>query len=833
MKQIFKKISAIAASALMMGMSLGVAAAANYPSPFTAGDTAIVYGSGTGVSQLDSVSAANIQADLSVKVGTGTGTGGGSVTGGDSVLLAKSSDKLNINNTWSVFSGTVTKDNLKTLLKDGTYAASDNDEFDYEQKIALGTPELKHFRDSDYESLVGLTAKTPVVGFRLTSNTPVLNYTLDFLTDVTSDVVSSRMDDIEGSDIPLMGRTYYVSELQNGSSTTSFGKLVLLDAATVGSVKEGETATVAGHTVSIDWIDPDEVVFMVDSIRAPASGKLVKGNSYKLADGSYIGVRDISSKDVSGTVGSASFSMGTGKLELPSFGADIKMNDETITNLKGWVYKSTGDKLDKIVIEWKTDGEDYLSPTEELKMPGFDALKFTMNNLVRNPEEKIIVEKDGDTAIELTLPIKRGEVAVDILYSNASGEFAGVGKSATERLATTNSSTIRFFERQNGADYHKYFFATYNVSKEGQSYLLRAQVSGDVTAGRNETTIQSYENGAWVDACVEKANGDTCNIGDVTLTMGTINYTSGGDESVNITAGTNVNFRSVITPGGLVVYLPFGNASLDLGSTGGPVNGSTVVGALDLGVLAESVNVAGHSFDSFYLTFNSEDKDETLGTGKAFSLTINDNTDNNLQVQHVNTTGGNDAGSGSGGLDGLEIGDTSTYEAYVKSDVAPRILHYTQPDEDWAELYYPTNSPTGSSETYGEVFLAEAGAILVPGTGGQLGLVLVKDTEVSTVSSKNLIVVGGSCINSVAANLVGGAYCGNAWTEKTGVGTGQFLIKSYSGKYTAGKIALLVAGYEAADTTAATTALINKVIDTSKEYRGTTSTTTVTEVTAA
>ncbi len=95
-----------------------------------------------------------------------------------------------------------------------------------------------------------------------------------------------------------------------------------------------------------------------------------------------------------------------------------------------------------------------------------------------------------------------------------------------------------------------------------------------------------------------------------------------------------------------------------------------------------------------------------------------------------------------------------------------------------------------------------------------------------------MVVVGGSCINSVAANLIGGQYCGSAWTEKTGVGTGQFLIKSYAGKYTAGKIALLVAGYEAADTTVAATALKTKVIDTAKEYTGTTSTTTVTEVTA-
>ncbi|MBU2104479.1 MAG: hypothetical protein KKF67_01745, partial [Nanoarchaeota archaeon] len=164
----FKKVSAILSSAVMIGASIGMAAAANFPAPFVSGgiaNVAIVYGTGSGVSSLDLIQSGNIQANLQSYM-TGASSGGSSsVTGGDSVLLAKSSDNLNINNTWSgVFTGTVTDDNLKTLLADGTYIADDNDEFDYEQKITLGNPELKHFRDSDYESLAGLTERMPTVG---------------------------------------------------------------------------------------------------------------------------------------------------------------------------------------------------------------------------------------------------------------------------------------------------------------------------------------------------------------------------------------------------------------------------------------------------------------------------------------------------------------------------------------------------------------------------------------------------------------------------------------------------------------------------------------------
>jgi len=86
-----------------------------------------------------------------------------------------------------------------------------------------------------------------------------------------------------------------------------------------------------------------------------------------------------------------------------------------------------------------------------------------------------------------------------------------------------------------------------------------------------------------------------------------------------------------------------------------------------------------------------------------------------------------------------------------------------------------------------------------------------------------LIVVGGSCINSAAASLVGGAYCGAAWTTATNVGTGEFLIKGYASP-SVGKFALLVAGYDTADTVNAATYARTKAFDTSKEYKGTSST---------
>lgn len=132
-----------------------------------------------------------------------------------------------------------------------------------------------------------------------------------------------------------------------------------------------------------------------------------------------------------------------------------------------------------------------------------------------------------------------------------------------------------------------------------------------------------------------------------------------------------------------------------------------------------------------------------------------------------------------------------------------------------------------NSQMYFDLAFASPGTVVTPnvaaGPGASIGSVEVLDSQVSTVQGKNLIVIGGSCINSVAANLVGGAKCTSDWTTATGVGSGQFLIQSFASPYTTGQIALLVAGYDAQDTVNAATYLMNKSPDVSsgKKYVGT------------
>jgi hypothetical protein len=89
---------------------------------------------------------------------------------------------------------------------------------------------------------------------------------------------------------------------------------------------------------------------------------------------------------------------------------------------------------------------------------------------------------------------------------------------------------------------------------------------------------------------------------------------------------------------------------------------------------------------------------------------------------------------------------------------------------------------------------------------------VITDSQVASYSDDNLIIIGGTCINKAAAMQLTGAedaVCGAEFTALTDVASGQYLIEVAASKWNAEKIAMVVAGYEKADTAAA----VDKVME--------------------
>ncbi len=785
----------------MLGMTAGIAAAASWPAPFVVGGTpnvAIVYGSGAAFS--DQTAAQSLSTSLGSFVSGSTST----ATGGDSIVLSKSSDKVNLrDDVATVFGTTVDDDELADLLADGTYTDDDNTEYDFTQKVTLGSNlDITHFSDTDYDDLIGASDRTPTVGIQLAGSVHVLNYTLDFTTHPAYDAAT-----LETTTMRLMGRDYYVLDVLNGTTN----KTTFLDSANSAVVTEGQTTTVAGRSVSINFISSTEVRLDVDGA---ITNSLAEGATYKLADGTYVGVKDILYDSKEAGISKVEISVGSGKLEV-SHGAEVELNDETVEEIIGFLQQDGSEKLDKVVLMWSTDDEEFITPAASLTMPAFGALKLSMgpHTLLGSGEETEV--DGGSTEIEIQTTIKDGTVTIPILHANSTGEFELIGKDSSNRLVTGNAThtgtvandwdgvqplTNVLFNETYG---DKYMVLSWNNSRDSESYYVKADVITENTVDKVRLT-----NVVTGDAKTA-ADNDAVSFGNAEITVSEITNTGGVNEFFyfNVTANTHLNV--LYTDTGMKLWLPW-----EVNASSSASVGLNATGAINLSVAGNdetfTTSFTGHNFDSYFVNFDSEDRDGNLGSGIAFNVTLDESgTTNKVHVQTVTTNGPNS-----------EIESTDDFEYYVRSDVASKVIHYTGGDYDSATITYP------GEDSFVNLYLS-APETVVGGTG-TLGDVLVTDSEVSTVSSKNLIVVGGSCINTAAATLVGGAYCGSAWTTATNVGSGQFLVKGYAdadnGALTS-KMALLVAGWEAGDTTnAATWVRTASSVDTSKTYKGTSAT---------
>jgi len=148
MKFNFRKISAIATSVLLTGMTLGVAAAANYPAPFVSGgtaDVAVVYGTGAGVSALDVVQAANVQTNLQSKMGASSGSS--DTLSGDIVSLDTSATRIWLNTSLNTVKSTLTKSDLPVLLAENTFSGLTDSKLTQTIKLVTGDVAVEQTRE--------------------------------------------------------------------------------------------------------------------------------------------------------------------------------------------------------------------------------------------------------------------------------------------------------------------------------------------------------------------------------------------------------------------------------------------------------------------------------------------------------------------------------------------------------------------------------------------------------------------------------------------------------------------------------------------------------------
>jgi hypothetical protein len=821
MKFNFRKIANAAASAALIGSTVALAAAASFPQPFvsTGGtpDVAVVYGASASV-DLGAVTDIEAALDLVADDTGGAVAGSGIPAGADWAKIEKSGNKLNLGDSVSSVLSTIDLDEFE-----GDYGAPDIDEdarilsdtfeFDaaddelYEQFFTTSsTMNVEFFEDEDLDEFdLYEGSRVPQVGFAFTSGDHILNYTLEF-DDTASCGSTPGFDTCEGEPIMIMGREFWLLDFDNTTGTDH--RIDFLDTSETHSISNDPPETIEinvdGTEISLeistidDDSDPEQVTFIAngDIQDEVEEGDTIELDATGIPADVYLGVKSISSSDGDGTV---QFSIGSGKLTIKN-GEEIELNGNDLGTVdigsESNVYEdhlvngyigTSSNNWDSMTIEWLADSADlWLMPGMDLSLPGFDTVKFTMNMFETPDEELTKFDPVTDEQMELMVNVKDGEVTLPFLYTNSTDTDAimGFGEDEDAELVTSNSTSLEV-----DLDTAQYFVASWRSGDDAESYIFEFdpdQVDEGDQAGQNDTRIVNMADSS--DENTFDDSGDEKTYGELTLTLNHHNAdTNVVNFSISASSSDYIGFDRIFTASGLTILLPF------------DCSGAGFSCALN-----HDINISAAPATYTVLMYE-EDENDNIQSGENFNATVGFVGDSGSEKISI-------TGTSETLLE--ENADSDDTIGYVVSELSTFLHMLDTDEEDSLEVTY------FGTETQADVYLTEAGE--GSGGGGSSSGVL-RLTDADTIPTRNLIVVGGTCVNGVAAQLLGVTKptCGTDWTAETDVGAGQYLIQSFS---RSGKVATLVAGWEMADTANAATYLTQHdvITDPGQKYKGTT-----------
>lgn len=874
----FKKISALATSALMIGMTAGVAAAANYPAPFVAGgasDVAIVVGSAADA--MDVIQASAINKDLQDRIGGVSTTAGPSVTG-EAYALFTSSSKVYMNDTINSVKSIVTSTELPIVLKDSTF---DGDvSADVTETIKLGSNSRVVYGQHP------TTDDDPVIAVSLgtvATTSYIYNATVNF-----NQAVNFTSSDSIGESFNLFGRQYTVGA---GSTTTNlylYESSETVDLSIGGDDPSTATVTVGGTTYTVDLVsasDDSATIKVTDSTGASQS-KTISEDSSKKVQGLDVAVNLADETTNYGL--KAQITVGANKVKLTDdsevrIGSDETVIDGTnvdITGGSGWndttsfVIQVAADDTDTDAI---VEGGVFVDPVF-----GTFKIEFTSLNIPETSTKRETIEIKGSGSDKATVSFTN--------HKGNTDSFSWFYNVSTAELGDSGGDDINVVEmgQVNKSEYVV-------VGNEDEGYLLELKTVSNASSGYSDDQVEFqdvFSDTVYAVTITSEGSG--------TLTVGGKSYdvtyvddrTAAGDEYVRLNypdtttaASQGVIFPTIETSKGAKLafyqpttialtawdgsntvsrlYFPDGdgytyvtfayagdqnitvadgyavwNVSNEAGTLLGQLNATDSTANIQDATIGQLVYQIGGSGTANQTVIKLEDvggtainlpgivlfeeKDDSSGAlYNAIIVKMDDyvSSSEKAGVADVELTWGSDAY-----WDDVQL--ESDDDLYKSMDYWGAIVTTDRSDSDSynAVISYP------DEQVYPMLYIAEESATINPGEDGTpispYNGVVVADNEVASQSGKNLIVVGGSCINTAATALIGGtgAVCGTDFTDSTGIGPGQFLIKGYATNSLTSKLALLVAGYNKADTVNAAKYLMTNTVDTTKAYKGTSST---------
>ncbi len=740
------------------------------------------------------------------------------------------------------------------ILSGGTYALSTGTTGTYKEYLYLGgtssaaattQPKVK------YDTPTGETS--PSLYLEL-PNDNVYQYLLTFSTPITLGSSDSADEAaLEGTTITMLGKDFVISDATVSSGAVT--SLTMLGGGTTTTVETGETATVTvggkDYTITLSSVASESVggstyYSAIGDVNGE-SFQLRAGQTKMLSDGTSIGVTKVFAPVVAGQSGYATFTIGGSKYVIPSSGTVTK-DGASITGLTATITSSSH-KLSSIALTYAPSSTTVYKEGESFTDVFASAFDIKFNSFY--PEF-------DDTTNRQTIQYLSSGPNVRLSYTNALGTTEQVdvfyysggtwynGKTSTIDLVTDEYQNISatqgdYFVIGTGGFTHVLQFTSLDSSNTqlsftdvGTGQAITISYTDSNTAADATLILDGFSYSVEVIDASNKIikvdlNGDG-DIAGVNPTSGETGYSQGADYSYFV--------PKLITNGQGGLYIYYGNNTVNISSTGkyakvgmiplylnqSGTTGNVYVGSTDVGDIANgsTTYVAGSSstgYLDFVITCSAGWSCNvglgTSGTGMLTSpgfvlveealqgstthhwiyfpvsysstlvkagITTPHSDDTNLESNW-------DVVSGTTTYRGM-----STYGTYSEYDTTSMSATIKYPD----------------SFSYANVYVLAPGATIT--TGGTAGTVTTEtvlpitadviklDNEVTDTdkTTKDLVLVGGPCVNSLVAELATAGKFPYTCANWPGRNFGR--IQLITDAFATGKTALVIAGTRAEDT---------------------------------
>lgn len=739
MEKTFRKTTIGLFSLLMVSMML--VSAGVYPVPFTnnnEANVAVVYGANAAAT--DSTAADNLVNSLANTIITEEEFerifSAGVVD--DEVRLG---DKLG-----SAMRYTFTDNHIPSLF-DGRIDwddGEDTDDYNVHEEIIIGDIKLQTtFDNEDFEGVVLINDRD--LEYRLVFEEAI------FVNNVGTDNDRELGGDADALELTILGEEYLIEEVGSKSITVTKAKKIFLS--------EGDTTTIDGRTLTIDSIYGGS---LTSSGSIFVNGILIKEGEKETVNGIEVKVDEVyyTAKD-----------SGVSKVEIYA-GGDISEE------------YSDGDAF---IGQDEDDPEWVWSISNPGEKDGWIGVKYDLRQV---DEEDDVVYEGGEYIFPNGFATVSFDSLTDVEYHNFEVLFDDVdlyekGDKNENNETYHNDVDVVIIKGENedsfelGADIETDTLYLWKIDANSVS-VYYMDLAEDYSTGKPVfyKTIEA-DNIIETTEIFNEADFNQDGIVDTKDYAITLTFSGKGCIMPDWCNGTDMN------QDGIVNYIDFNNFRSRMGNVSTVVE--TVVGTsimyTDIATLiaddTDTMKVGISGTDSITLTIG--DIEISLGGNSSFlylGATAEDaeGTDVIVNEKPIGTK------------------DNDIMDHYGTIIESPE----NNADDDKVVFKVPSEQVYAQISVLGSEEDTVTNVTFVKPTPAELNIAKITDGNAASASNKNIIVVGGSCINTMAASLLGGKFCGEDFTANTGVDSGQALIQTFD--IGDGKVATLVAGYNAADT---------------------------------